>query len=208
MKAMKIFYDLNGSLYANITNKCPCNCTFCIRHNDETVGENDSLWLEHEPTVDEIKAAFDEVDTSKYGEVVFCGYGEPMERPWDIIEVAEYIKSKTDMKIRINTNGLVSLMHPTFDLYSMRGVIDSLSISLNASDPHKYLDITKSRFGLPSYNSMLNFAIVAHSFIPDVKFTIVDVIGEEEVEKCRERANDVGVPLRVRAFISNNREYD
>ena len=131
-----------------------------------------------------------------------------MERPWDIIEVAEYIKSKTDMKIRINTNGLVSLMHPTFDLYSMRGVIDSLSISLNASDPHKYLDITKSRFGLPSYNSMLNFAIVAHSFIPDVKFTIVDVIGEEEVEKCRERANDVGVPLRVRAFISNNREYD
>ena len=126
----------------------------------------------------------------------------------EVSEVAEYIKSKTDMKIRINTNGLVSLMHPTFDLYSMRGVIDSLSISLNASDPHKYLDITKSRFGLPSYNSMLNFAIVAHSFIPDVKFTIVDVIGEEEVEKCRERANDVGVPLRVRAFISNNREYD
>ena len=131
-----------------------------------------------------------------------------MERPWDIIEVAEYIKSQTDMKIRINTNGLVSLMHPTFDLYSMRGVIDSLSISLNASDPHKYLEITKSRFGLPSYNSMLNFAIVAHSFIPDVKLTIVDVIGEEEVEKCRERAKDVGVPLRVRAFISNNREYD
>ena len=54
MKAMKIFYDLNGSLYANITNKCPCNCSFCIRHNDETVGENESLWLEHEPTVDEI----------------------------------------------------------------------------------------------------------------------------------------------------------
>lgn len=208
MKAMKIFYDLNGALYANITNECPCNCTFCIRHNDETVGENESLWLEHEPSVDEIEAAFDAVDKSKYSEVVFCGFGEPMERPYELLEVAKYIKATTDMKIRINTNGLVSLMHPTFDLYSMRGLIDSLSISLNASDPHKYLDITKSRFGLPSYNSMLNFAIVTHSFIPDVKFTIVDVVGEEETELCRERANDVGVPLRVRSFISNNREYD
>ena len=198
MKAMKIFYDLNGSLYANITNKCPCNCTFCIRHNDETVGENDSLWLEHEPTMDEIKAAFDEVDTSKYGEVVFCGYGEPMERPEEVVETARYIKEKTGMRVRINTNGLVSLMHPTFDLYTMRGAIDSISISLNASDPQKYLDITKSRFGLASYNSMLNFAILAHSFIPDVKFTVVDVIGKDEVEKCRERAADVGVPLRVR----------
>ncbi|MBP3856158.1 MAG: TIGR04100 family radical SAM protein [Ruminiclostridium sp.] len=205
---MKIFYDLNGSLYANITNKCPCNCTFCIRHNDETVGENDSLWLEHEPTMDEIKAAFDEVDTSKYGEVVFCGYGEPMERPEEVVETARYIKEKTGMRVRINTNGLVSLMHPTFDLYTMRGAIDSISISLNASDPQKYLDITKSRFGLASYNSMLNFAILAHSFIPDVKFTVVDVIGKDEVEKCRERAADVGVPLRVREYISNNREYD
>ncbi len=208
MKAMKIFYDLNGSLYANITNKCPCNCTFCIRHNDETVGENESLWLEHEPTVDEIKDAFDKVDTTKYDEVVFCGFGEPMERPYELLEAAEYIKEKTGMKIRINTNGLVSLMFPTFDLYSMKGIIDSLSISLNASDPEKYLEITKSRFGLPSYNSMLNFAIVTNSCIPDVKLTIVDVIGEDEVEKCKERANDIGVPLRIRSYISNNREYD
>ncbi len=205
---MKIFYDLNGSLYANITNKCPCDCTFCIRHNDETVGDNDSLWLEHEPTLDEIMDAFDEVDTSKYEEVVFCGFGEPMERPEVLLETAEYIKNKAGLKVRINTNGLVSLIHPTFDLYSMRGIIDSISISLNASDPEKYLAITRSRFGLPSYNSMLNFAIITNSFIPDVKFTIVDVIGEEEVEKCRERAADIGVPLRVRSYISNNRDYD
>ncbi|MGN0655912.1 MAG: radical SAM protein, partial [Ruminiclostridium sp.] len=89
---MKIFYDLNGSLYVNITNRCPCACTFCIRKNDNTVGENDSLWLEHEPTVAEIKAAFDEVDASKYHEAVFCGYGEPMERPDELVEIAKYIK--------------------------------------------------------------------------------------------------------------------
>ena len=135
---MKIFYDLNGALYANITNKCPCACTFCIRKNDDTVGENDSLWLEHEPSLEEIKAAFDEVDKSAYDEVTFCGYGEPMERAEELIEVARYIKETSSLKIRINTNGLVSLIHPTFDLYKMKGLIDSVSISLNASNPDDY----------------------------------------------------------------------
>lgn len=205
---MKIFYDLNGSLYANITNKCPCACTFCIRQNDSTVGENDSLWLEHEPSVEEIKKAFDEVDKSRYSEVVFCGFGEPMERPDELIEVAKYIKETSGMKIRINTNGLVSLIHPAFDLYKMRGVIDSVSISLNASNPDDYYVITRSRYGLPSYNSMLNFAIITSSIVPNVTFTVVDVIGEEEVEACRRRAADIGVPLRVRKYISNNRDYE
>ena len=205
---MKIFYDLNGSLYANITNKCPCACTFCIRQNDSTVGENDSLWLEHEPSVEEIKKAFDEVDKTRYSEVVFCGFGEPMERPDELIEVAKYIKETSGMKIRINTNGLVSLIHPAFDLYKMRGVIDSVSISLNASNPDDYYVITRSRYGLPSYNSMLNFAIITSSIVPNVTFTVVDVIGEEEVEACRRRAADIGVPLRVRKYISNNRDYE
>ncbi len=205
---MKIFYDLNGFLYANITNKCPCACTFCIRQNDSTVGENDSLWLEHEPSVDEIKKAFDEVDKSRYSEVVFCGFGEPMERPDELIEIAKYIKETSGMKIRINTNGLVSLIHPAFDLYKMRGVIDSVSISLNASNPDDYYVITRSRYGLPSYNSMLNFAIITSSIVPNVTFTVVDVIGEEEVEACRRRAADIGVPLKVRKYISNNRDYE
>ena len=205
---MKIFYDLNGSLYANITNKCPCACRFCLRNNGDSVGGNDSLWLEHEPTIDEIKSAFDEVDKSKYNEVVFCGYGEPMERASDLIEVAKYIKEKSDLRIRINTNGLVLLMHPSFDLSSMEGLIDSLSISLNASDPEKYYYITNSKFGLPSYNSMLSFAVSASAFVPNVVFTIVGVVDEEEVNACKERAADLGIPLKIRSYISNNTDYN
>lgn len=205
---MKIFYDLNGSLYANITNKCPCACRFCLRNNGDSVGGNDSLWLEHEPTIDEIKSAFDEVDKSKYNEVVFCGYGEPMERASDLIEVAKYIKEKSDLRIRINTNGLVLLIHPTFDLSSMEGLIDSLSISLNASDPEKYYYITNSKFGLPSYNSMLSFAVSASAFVPNVVFTIVGVVDEEEVNACKERAADLGIPLKIRSYISNNTDYN
>ena len=205
---MKIFYDLNGSLYANITNKCPCACRFCLRNNGDSVGGNDSLWLEHEPTIDEIKSAFDEVDKSKYNEVVFCGYGEPMERASDLIEVAKYIKEKSDLRIRINTNGLVLLIHPTFDLSSMEGLIDSLSISLNASDPEKYYYITNSKFGLPSYNSMLSFAVSASAFVPNVVFTIVGVVDDDEVNACKERAADLGIPLKIRSYISNNTDYN
>lgn len=204
---MKIFYDLNGSLYANITNECPCFCRFCLRNNGDSVGNNDSLWLEYEPSLEEIKRAFDEIDKSKYDEVVFCGYGEPMERAFDLIEIAKYIKQTSDLKIRINTNGLVSLIHPTFDLYSMKGIIDSLSISLNASDPDRYYYITNSKFGLPSYNSMLNFAIVSSSFISDVVFTIVDTVEEEEIQACRERAENLGIPLKIRKYISDNVSY-
>ena len=140
--------------------------------------------------------------------MVFCGYGEPMERASDLIEVAKYIKEKSDLRIRINTNGLVLLMHPTFDLSSMEGLIDSLSISLNASDPEKYYYITNSKFGLPSYNSMLSFAVSASAFVPNVVFTIVGVVDEEEVNACKERAADLGIPLKIRSYISNNTDYN
>lgn len=205
---MKIFYDLNGSLYANITNKCPCACTFCLRNNGDSVGGNDSLWLEHEPSIDEIKNAFDEADISKYNEIVFCGYGEPMERASELIEIAKYIKEKTNLKIRINTNGLVLLIHPDFELESMRGIIDTLSISLNASDSEKYYSITNSKFGLPSYNAMLNFAVNASSVVSNVVFTIVGVVDDEEVKACQNRADDLGIPLKIRSYISNNTDYN
>lgn len=31
----KILYVYNDQVYANITNKCDCNCTFCIRKQFE-----------------------------------------------------------------------------------------------------------------------------------------------------------------------------
>lgn len=205
---MTIFYSLDEKMYANITNRCPCACSFCIRRGGDSVAGNGSLWLEHEPSLDEIKAAFDSFDKSGFDEVVFCGYGEPMERADVLMETAKYIKSKSDMKIRINTNGLVGFINPRFDIFLMRGVIDSVSISLNAADPEKYCEITRPVFGLPSYNSMLNFAILAKSCIESVSFTIVDTGNmEDEITACRERAADLGIPLRIRKYVSDNVEY-
>lgn len=206
---MTIFYEFDGKLYANITNKCPCACTFCIRKNSDSVGGNDSLWLEHEPTFEEIKEAFDSFDKTGLSELVFCGYGEPMMRADILLKTAEYVKANTDMTIRINTNGLVALMDPLFDISSLKFKIDKVSISLNASNPDKYFQITNPKYGLPSYNSMLNFALRIQEFVPDVSFTIVDCdLSDEEIELCRERAKDVGIPLRIRHYVRDNEKYE
>ena len=206
---MTIFYEFDGKLYANITNKCPCACTFCIRKNSDSVGGNDSLWLEHEPSFEEIKEAFDSFDKTGLSELVFCGYGEPMMRADILLKTAEYVKANTNMTIRINTNGLVALMDPLFDISSLKFKIDKVSISLNASNPDKYFQITNPKYGLPSYNSMLNFALRIQEFVPDVSFTIVDCdLSDEEIELCRERAKDVGIPLRIRHYVRDNEKYE
>lgn len=59
---MTIFYKFDGQMYINITNGCPCDCVFCLRNNSDSVKGNDSLWLEHEPSFEEITAAFDKFD--------------------------------------------------------------------------------------------------------------------------------------------------
>lgn len=206
---MTIFYEFDGKLYANITNKCPCACVFCIRRNGDGVGSSDSLWLDHEPDFEEIAEAFDRFDKTGLSELVFCGYGEPMMRAEILLKTAEYVKEKTDMKIRINTNGLISLMNPNFDIAALKYRIDKVSISLNASDPDKYFRLTNSEYGLPSYNSMLNFALRVKEYVPEVSFTVVDCnLGEEEIERCTERAKDCGIPLRIRHYVRDNKKYE
>lgn len=206
---MTIFYKFDGKLYANITNQCPCACEFCIRKNSDSVGNNDSLWLEHEPSYDEIISAFNSFDKTGLDELVFCGYGEPMMRAHTLVKVAEYVKANTNMKIRINTNGLIAFMEPLFDISTLKYKIDKVSISLNASNPDKYFQITNPKYGLPSYNAMLNFALRVQEFVPDVSFTIVDMdLDDDEIEKCKERAKDLGLPLRIRRYVRDNVKYE
>ena len=95
---MTITYAGRNGIYVNLTNRCPCACTFCLRQNRDKVFNSDSLWLEREPTVKEICDSIDTWDLAKYEEIVFCGYGEPTERLEDLLKVAEYIKSKNSMQ--------------------------------------------------------------------------------------------------------------
>ena len=121
---MTLLYPIGKSLYVNITNLCCCKCVFCVRDITDSVGGSDSLWLDHEPTIDELKAELEKFDLDDYEEVVFCGYGEPLMRINEVVEFATYIKSKKDIKIRINTNGLADLIHKKKTAVMLKDVIE------------------------------------------------------------------------------------
>ena len=207
MKGLTFVYNVHGNLYINLTNRCPCNCTFCIRHNGDSAYGSDSLWLEREPTNEEVLAEFDKYSPDEFDEIVFCGYGEPTVRADMLVKTAQYIREHSDMKIRLNTNGLVRMIHPKFDIEQFRGLIDVASISLNAPDAKRYNEITRPHFGEPAFKAMLDFARDMKNMGVQVKFTVVDVITKDEIDRCQQLADSMGIPLRVREYITDNESY-
>ncbi len=198
---MTITYPVKNGLYINMTNRCPCACTFCLRQNGDSVYGSEPLWLTREPTVKEVCDSIDGWDLEKFSELVFCGYGEPTERLYDLLEVAKYVKSKSNIKIRINTNGLADLIweKPTAQLLS--GLVDCVSISLNATSAEEYLKVVRPRFGIGSYGAMLKFTKDCTSFVPEVVMTVVDVVtSKQEQEKSRQICESLGATLRIRPF--------
>ena len=201
---MTITYEGRNSLYVNMTNRCPCACTFCLRHNKDHVFKANSLWLDREPTVKEVCDSLDTWDLSKYDAVVFCGYGEPTERLDDLLEVAAYLKSKGDVKTRINTNGLSDLINGEKTAHKLQGLIDSVSISLNATNKEDYLRLVRPRFGIESYEAMLSFTKDCTEYVPEVVMTVVDVVtSKEEQELSQKICESVGATLRIRPYESN-----
>jgi len=200
---MTIFYELYGALYVNITNKCPCSCIFCIRNSTDVIKNSDPLWFEgDEPTIDEIKKDFERFDIEKYSEIVFCGFGEPTERMDILIETAKFLKTKTNKKIRLNTNGLSDLILGRKNTAcELKGLIDTVSISLNAPNAKRFAEVTNSVFKEESFEALLDFASDAKKCIDNVMFTVVDVISKKEIEECQKIADNMGIGLRVRKYI-------
>ena len=159
MKDLIFTYLVKNSIYVNLTNRCPCACTFCLRQNGDGVFGSGPLWLKHEPSLEEVKESLDQWNLSQYDEVVFCGYGEPMERLDVLLETASYIREKSDVKTRVNTNGLGDLIWKRPTAQYLKGLIDSVSISLNACNKEDYLRLTRSKFGVESFDAMLKFAV-------------------------------------------------
>ncbi len=197
---MTILYEIENKLYLNLTNKCPCDCIFCIRNNGEGAYGSDSLWLENDPTAEQTISELKEKNLDKYKEIIFCGYGEPMEALDVLIEVAKYIKSVTKTPLRINTNGLSDLIHGKPTAHLLEGLIDIISISLNAGCESEYLRVTQPSFGKPSFEAMQKFILDSKKYIPKVKTTVVDVISKEEIEASKALAKKLGVELRVRKY--------
>lgn len=196
----EILYVYKDKVYLNITNKCPCACTFCIRSKKDAIGDASNLWLNHNPSFEEVKDAIDAFDFNGYNEIIFCGYGEPTNSFDVLIKTAQYIRSKLDIKIRVNTNGLGSLVNGRDISEELCSNVDAVSISLNCSNKEDYLKTVRPKFGIESFDEMLDFAKKCRALTENVALSVVDVIGEEEVEKCRKIAEGLNIPLRVRKY--------
>ena len=199
--AMTILYKVHNNLYVNLTNKCPCSCTFCLRFTRDKMEDSDPLWLEHTPTFEEVKAEFSKFDMSEYNEVVFCGFGEPTEAFEVLKQTAAFVKETYNMPIRLNTNGLGCLVNERDICPELEGLIDTVSISLNTPNPERYFELVRPNFGPQSFDAMLDFAREARKFVPNVVFTTVDTtLTKEEEAECAKICKDLGVTYRIRPW--------
>ena len=196
-----IVYTVGQNIYVNLTNRCPCSCEFCIRQRGDGIGSADSLWLSGEPDAGDVLREIDRLGPEGANEIIFCGYGEPFCALDVMLECCREIRKKYPGKtVRVNTNGLGDLIRGCDTAPMLKGLVDVISISLNTSDPVKYLSMCKPEFGEQSFPAMQAFALRCKSYVPKVVFSVVDVIGQEDIARCQEIADGLGIALRVRHF--------
>ncbi len=189
-------------IYVNLTNKCNCACTFCLRNMKE-MAEQSSLWLKEEPSVDEVKSLLDKLPWDMVSEIVFCGFGEPTCRIDAVVELLKYVKTThPEVKTRINTNGLSDLMYGRSTAGDFAGgILDTVSISLNASNKERYLELTRAKYGIESFDAMLKFAVDCKEYVPNVVMTVVEKVeNQQEIDLCQKICDDRGLKLRVRIY--------
>lgn len=198
---MTILYKVHNNLYVNLTNKCPCACTFCLRQTRDSMDDSGSLWLEREPSYEEVIEEFSKYNLNDYDEIVFCGFGEPTERINTLLKVAAYIKNTYNKKTRINTNGLGNLVNERDITPEFKDLIDTVSISLNTPNKERFYELTRSRFGIESFDALLDFAQKAKQYVPNVILSTVDTtITKEEENQCQKICDRIGATYRIRPW--------
>lgn len=197
-------YVLDGNLYVNLTNKCSNACDFCVR-NERTSYYGNYLWLKNgDPTAEKVMAVANGYgDLTRFKEAVFCGFGEPTYKVAEMIALCDYFHEK-GLKTRLNTNGQGNLINKRDIVPDLKGKIDFVNISLNASCYEKYQPICRSQYREAGFESMIEFAKLCRRNGIDCRFSIVDCIGEEEVQACKYLAESVKIPLYVRKYITES----
>ena len=201
-----IAYRYKGNVYLNITNRCPVACIFCIRHADSYHLGQHCLKLSREPDVNDILlAARREMEKVEYGEIVFCGMGEPLMRPDIVQSVANTLKSEGAGRVRVDTCGLCDLYHGRELAPQLAGAIDAMSISLNAGSPNSYAQACRTQWGRDAYYALLDFIIASEKFF-EVRLSAVHpdayrALGRTcpiDLDACKKIAGMLGLPLQVR----------
>lgn len=222
-------YTVGDNLYLNVTNRCTNQCSFCIRNKAPLFNQEHPLWLKQEPSTAEVLKAIG--NPSRYKEIVFCGYGEPLVRLDLVKEVAKQVRAQyphplspspigrggvttnqTGRKkpgegfcppIRLNTNGTANLFWGKNVLPEIVGLIDVISISLNSADPEQYRQLCHPAFGDQAFPAILEFIKEAVKVIPRVEVTAVEMPGVD-LDKCRQLASALDAAFRLRPYYESS----
>lgn len=200
---MTITYEYGKNLYVNLTNRCPNRCEFCLRTHSAGSIYAEDLWLEREPSKEEILEDIKKRDLNQYQQLVFCGYGEPTCRLQDLLWLCDQVKKFSSIDIRINTNGLSDLINGKHSAAQLDDRVDIVSISLNAPNAEKYEDVCHSEYGLEAFPAILKFAAEAGLYVPKVYMTVVDTMPQADIDECRRICEGLGAIFRVRKYIPN-----
>ena len=193
----KTAYKIRNSLYLNITNRCTNQCVFCERETDPFV-QGHNLRLAKEPGIEELWKEIG--DPTEYYEIVFCGYGEPTLRLQLILDLAKKIKAHHG-KVRLNTNGHGNLIHKRNILPDFEGLIDTISVSLNAESEMKYNEISHPEFESNTFEEVKRFIMESKKYVPNVIATVVGTPNQIDIPECERIAKkELGVEFRVRSY--------
>ncbi len=191
-------YTIRGALYVNLTNACDAKCTFCPRTHDEFEVKGYDLRRAKDPRFEEIVAAIG--DPARFEEIVFCGFGEPTLRLETLKQVARWVKSRGG-RTRLNTNGHADLIHKRPTAPDLVGLIDRVSVSLNAQDRETFERHCPSAFSPDGYTPLLAWIRAARDAGLQVVCTAVAGLEGVDMDACRRIAEeDLGVGWRARTL--------
>jgi len=194
-KSPTLTYRIRKSLYLNLTSACTAECFFCPRKTDPKVkGYDLALWKDPDPE----EVIRDIGDPEGYDEIVFCGFGEPLVRLDEVIAIARWLKDRK-CRVRINTNGHGNLIHGRNVVPDLAGLIDEVSVSLNASDEEEYLRVVKPKFGKGTFQEVIRFIEECRELLPKVSVTAVAYPGFD-AGRFKKLARGLGVPFRIRPY--------
>jgi TatD family-associated radical SAM protein len=196
-----VVYWLGNSLYLNVTNRCSNSCYFCFRKFKTGIREF-NLKLEKESTLEEVIDELQKVINRKnWSEVVFCGFGEPLEKLNLVLEVTRWVKKHYWKTVRVDTNGQGYLLNKGIDVVRelKEAGVDKVSVSLNAHDKETYNQICKPVFE-DAYENILEFIKKAKEEGLETEATAVR-IPEVDLAKVKELTERTGVKFSVREYI-------
>ena len=204
-------YGDPSRLYLNATNRCANSCTFCIRYRAVEFG-SEELWVDYEPDFSMLQTAILQLgNLEDFNEFIWCGYGEPTFRLDLIVEAAPWLRSR-GASVRLNTNGHSCLIHGRDVLPDLGDAVDAVSVSLNAPNASKYLELClPNPYAFPDpgkiasapeiiWDAILDFLRRAPEYFSLVQASVVGFsLSSLEIEQSRELALSLGIKkFRVR----------